>query len=151
MQFDASYEPIVVGKRLVVASARTNSVTAYDTDSGVELWRFLTDTPVRLAPFAHQKKIYFGADDGCLRCLDLTDGREIWKIQAAPTNRLVLGKSRLTSVWPARGGVDRGHCLVVGGESNAEIIQMLKQSQLQMVVIEPKRELAQELRAALDR
>ena len=105
LHFDASYEPIVVGNRMVVASARTNSVTAFDTDSGDQLWRFLTDTPVRLAPFAHKDKVYFGADDGCLHCLDIADGREVWKIQAAPTNRLVLGNSRLVSMWPARGGV----------------------------------------------
>ena len=34
LQFDASYQPIVVGKTLVVASARTHSVTAYHTESG---------------------------------------------------------------------------------------------------------------------
>jgi hypothetical protein len=56
LHFDASYEPIVVGKRLIVASSRTNSVTAYDTDSGDQLWRYLTEAPVR-GSVAHKGRI----------------------------------------------------------------------------------------------
>src|SRR5688572_11026803 len=34
MQFDAAYEPIVVGQRLIVGSSHDDSLTAYDTRSG---------------------------------------------------------------------------------------------------------------------
>ena len=40
LQFDGSYEPIVLGKQLFVGSNRDDSVTAFDTDSGKQLWKF---------------------------------------------------------------------------------------------------------------
>src|SRR5262249_3788979 len=40
LQVDAVYEPVVLGKRLFVGSSCFDSVTAYDTESGKELWCF---------------------------------------------------------------------------------------------------------------
>ena len=50
MQFDRIYEPVVAGKRMYVGSMVNDRLTAYDTDTGRELWRFYVDGPVRLAP-----------------------------------------------------------------------------------------------------
>ena len=61
LHFDAAYEPIAVGRLLIVASAQTQSVTAYDTRSGEIRWRHLVDAPVRLAPVAHLQRVYFGS------------------------------------------------------------------------------------------
>ena len=36
MQFDAAYDPVVVGKMMFVGSSRTDSVTALDTETGEE-------------------------------------------------------------------------------------------------------------------
>ena len=47
LQFDASYEPIVLGKQLFVGSNRDDSITAIDTDSGEQQWKFFADGPVR--------------------------------------------------------------------------------------------------------
>ncbi len=104
LQFDASYEPIVVGKRLFVGSNRDDSVTAFDTDTGIEQWKFFSDGPVRLAPVADSDRVIFGSDDGCVYCLNADDGSLIWKHRAVPSRRLVLGNERLISVWPVRGG-----------------------------------------------
>src|SRR5262245_12938822 len=49
LQFDAVYQPVVYGLTLFLASSRTDSVTAYDSESGAEKWRFVTDGPVRFA------------------------------------------------------------------------------------------------------
>ena len=38
IQFDATHEPIVVGQTLLVASSRTDSITALDTRSGQVRW-----------------------------------------------------------------------------------------------------------------
>src|SRR5205823_4686808 len=38
MQFDAVHQPIVAGKRLFIGSPYHDSLTAYDTDTGRELW-----------------------------------------------------------------------------------------------------------------
>ena len=104
LQFDASYESVVSGKTMFVASSRNDSVTAINVDTGDEKWRFHTDGPVRFAPIAAHGNVYFGADDGCLYCLNAQEGTLVWRFQAAPTNRKVLGNDRLVSVWPVRGG-----------------------------------------------
>ena len=75
LQFDAGYEPIVVGKTMLVASARSDSITALDTDSGQERWKFFADGPIRFAPVAWQGRAYFGADDGNVYCVEIASGK----------------------------------------------------------------------------
>ncbi len=104
LHFDDSYLPIVVGKLMIVASSRNDSVTAYDTDSGGQKWRFYAGGPVRFAPVAHKGNIYFASDDGHLYRLNADDGKLLSKIEVAPSKRMVLGNDRLISVWPIRGG-----------------------------------------------
>ncbi len=104
LQFDAGYEPIVAGRYLLVASSGTDSVTAYDTRTGKQLWRFTTDGPVRFAPAVWEDRVCFGSDDGCLYCVELATGKLSWKHRAVPSQRRLLGNQRLISVWPVRGG-----------------------------------------------
>ena len=104
LQFDDSYQPIVVGKLMIVASSHNDSVTAYDTDSGDQRWQFFADAPVRFAPVAHEGNIYFGADDGHLYQLNAKDGTLVSKLNATPSDRTAIGNERLISVWPIRGG-----------------------------------------------
>lgn len=104
LQFDAGYEPVVVGQHLLIASSGTDSVTAYDTRTGKQLWRFFADGPVRFAPAVWQDWVCFGSDDGCLYCVELETGKLRWKHRAVPSQRRLLGNQRLISVWPVRGG-----------------------------------------------
>lgn len=103
-EFDQFYKPIVLGKRLIVGSSRDDSVTAYDTESGAEVWRFHTGGPVRQAPAAGSGKVYVASDDGYLYCLDAEKGTQVWTFRGGPADRRVLGNGRLVSMWPARGG-----------------------------------------------
>jgi outer membrane protein assembly factor BamB len=103
LQFDASYEPVVLGKRLFVSSMVSDRVTAYETETGKELWRFYTDGPVRFAPVAWKGKVAFASDDGCLYCVDAASGKLVWRMRGGPSARRVLGNDRLISTWPARG------------------------------------------------
>ncbi|MEX0819415.1 MAG: PQQ-binding-like beta-propeller repeat protein, partial [Pirellulaceae bacterium] len=105
LQFDASYEPIVLGKTMFIGSSFNDSVTAYDTQTGDERWRFYTEGPVRFAPVAGRDRVFFGSDDGCVYCLNATDGKLLWKLKAVPSERKVLGNGRLISLWPVRGGI----------------------------------------------
>lgn len=104
LQFDAGYEPVVKDGILFYGSSQTNSVTAIDVASGKELWRFCTDGPVRLAPVAAEDSVFFGSDDGCLYSVKASTGKLQWKFRAVPSERMILGNRRLTSVWPVRGG-----------------------------------------------
>jgi outer membrane protein assembly factor BamB len=103
MQFDAAYEPVVMGQRMFVGSSHCDTVTAYDTRSGEELWRFHAEGPVRFAPACWEEKVYFASDDGYLYCLAAEDGRLLWKFRGGPSDRKILGNERLISTWPARG------------------------------------------------
>lgn len=104
LQFDRSYEPIVNGKRLFIASGREDSLIAYDTDTGEQLWRFHANGPVRLAPVAWQGRVMFGSDDGMFYCLKASTGQLAWSFKAVPSDRRLIGNKRLISVWPIRGG-----------------------------------------------
>ncbi|MFA6561718.1 MAG: PQQ-binding-like beta-propeller repeat protein [Verrucomicrobiia bacterium] len=117
VQFDLGYEPVVMGRTMFVASSRNDSVTALDAETGAEKWRFFADGPVRFAPVAWERKLYFVCDDGCLYCLDAAGEKLLWKVHAVPSNRKVIGNERLISVWPARGGpvLDGGRVFFAAG------------------------------------
>ncbi|NCC92355.1 MAG: hypothetical protein EOM10_03590, partial [Opitutae bacterium] len=103
IRFDESYVPVTAGKRLFVASMTTDSVAAYNTDDGMELWRFYCDGPVRFAPLVWNDKIYVVSDDGRLYCLNASNGRQRWTRRGVTSERMVLGNDRLVSAWPVRG------------------------------------------------
>jgi outer membrane protein assembly factor BamB len=103
MPFDAAYEPIVAGQTMFIGSSRTDSVTAYDTRTGEQKWRFLADGPVRFAPLWIANKLYVACDDGYLYCLDAATGDVKWKFRGGPSERKILGNGRMISTWPARG------------------------------------------------
>ena len=104
LQFDAGYEPVVYKKMLYVGSSLNDRLSAYETETGVECWRFYANGPIRLAPVVWEDKVYVGSDDGCLYCLDAHHGKLIWKFRAVPSTREVIGNGRLISLWPLRGG-----------------------------------------------
>ncbi|QDU06703.1 PQQ-binding-like beta-propeller repeat protein [Gimesia aquarii] len=104
IQFDAHYEPVIVGQTLFVGSSRNDSVRAFDLSNGKQKWNFYANGPVRFAPIVAGKNVYFAADDGHFYCLNADDGTLRWKFRAAPNNRKALANERLSSVWPIRGG-----------------------------------------------
>jgi outer membrane protein assembly factor BamB len=103
LQFDAACKPVVDGQTLFLASSRTDGVTALDTETGAEKWKFLADGPVRFAPAVWEGRVYFVCDDGYLYCLDAAKGSLLWKFRGGPSDRKLLGNNRLISTWPARG------------------------------------------------
>ena len=104
MSFDTVFEPVVLGDKVFVGFNDADKLVALDVRTGREAWTFYADGPVRLAPAAAQGRIYFASDDGCLYCVKAADGSLVWKFRGGPSERKVLGNSRLVSAWPARGG-----------------------------------------------
>ncbi len=100
LQFDASYEPIVMEQTLYIGSMVADCVTAYDTASGREKWRFYADGPVRFAPVGYKDKLYFVSDDGYLYCLNAISGRLIRKFRGGPADNKVIGNHRLVGGCP---------------------------------------------------
>jgi len=117
LQFDAGYLPVVVGGRVLVGSTVNDRLTAYDLQSGRELWQFYTEGPIRTAPAACGDAVYVASDDGCLYCLDVKDGRLRWKFRGAAGDRRIVGNQRVISTWPCRGGpvVADGHVYFAAG------------------------------------
>ena len=117
LQFDAGYEPVVANGRLLIASSRNDSVTAFDASAGKEHWVYRTNGPVRFAPAVWNKSVCFGSDDGFVYCVELSTGKLRWKHQVTPNDRRLLGNRRLISVWPVRGGpvVADGHVYFAAG------------------------------------
>lgn len=107
IRYDATYEPVVLGRTMFVPSMVTDSVTALDTETGDQRWQFTTEGPVRFAPVAWGDKVYFVSDDGHLYCVAAADGKLLWKFRGLPADRQdrkVIGNQRLVSLFPARGG-----------------------------------------------
>lgn len=104
MPYDTVFEPVVSGKTLILGFNDTDKISAIDTETGREKWTFHTDGPVRLPPAVWNGKVYGTSDDGCLYCLNLSNGSLVWKFAGAPSERRIIGNSRLISTWPARGG-----------------------------------------------
>jgi hypothetical protein len=105
--YDTSYEPVVLDGTMFVPSMVTDCVTALDTETGDQRWRFMAEGPVRFAPVAWEGKVYFVSDDGYLYCLNAADGSLRWKFRGLPEgqrDRKVLGHGRLISLFAARGG-----------------------------------------------
>lgn len=109
LRFDASYEPVVLGRTMFVPSMVADTVTALDIETGSVRWQFFAEGPVRFAPVAWEGSVYFVSDDGYLYCVDAAEGKLRWKFRGVARgseakDRKLLGSGRLISLFPARGG-----------------------------------------------
>jgi len=100
--FDRAFHTVIVGDRVYFGSSATDKVHCLDAKTGVELWSFFSDGPVRLAPTVVGDLLYFGSDDGCIYCLKADSGDLVWKQRAVPQDRRVPGNGRMISLWPVR-------------------------------------------------
>jgi len=108
LHFDGVYEPILASGQLLIGSSLDGSLSAFELGTGERRWTFFAEGPIRFAPVAGNGKVYVGADDGYVYCLNLADGKLRWKARGAPEDRpdrRHLGNARLISFWPVRGGL----------------------------------------------
>ncbi len=104
MTYDRLFEPIVMEGRLFIGFNDADKLSAFDADTGGELWSFYTEAPVRLPPAGWRGQVFFCSDDGFLYCVEAASGELAWKFSGAPSAQHAIGNQRLTSAWPARGG-----------------------------------------------
>ena len=100
--------PVQLDKQLFVSLLANESVTAYNTDTGAQNWRYYAGGALRRPPVAvaltnGTNVVIFGCDDGFVYCLNAANGAEVWKFRAAPKNYKAMGYGRLSSPWPIRG------------------------------------------------
>ena len=104
--FDRVFHTITFDNKVAFSSSADNCIYCLDEKSGNILWKFITNGPVRLAPYYLNKKIYCASDDGYLYCLNPDTGKELWKYWAGGKEKRYLpGNSRVISRWPIRAGI----------------------------------------------
>ncbi len=101
------YAPaLVVSQGLVLfGSSADHKLYALDAATGAERWSFFTGGPVRFAPAVQDGRVFFGSDDGFVRCLELESGALVWSFFAGPRRELLFGNQQLMGRWPIRSGV----------------------------------------------
>lgn len=104
--FDRVFHTITFDGKIAFSSSADNSVYCLDAKSGKVVWRFVTNGPIRLAPYYIDKKIFCGSDDGYFYCINPLTGKEIWKYWAGGSGKRYLpGNSKMISRWPIRSGI----------------------------------------------
>lgn len=70
--------PTVVDGRVIAGDRDRGPVSAYDTESGEEIWVYDTSAGVRTSPTVVDGIVYVGTDAGELHALDAYSGENIW-------------------------------------------------------------------------
>ncbi len=103
--FDDAFRVVAADGTAYFCSSAENALVAIDAATGRLRWTWLGSAAPRLAPTLHDGRLYFGADDGWVYCLQAEDGRTVWRYDARPTPEQTLGYGRFSSLWPIRTGV----------------------------------------------
>ncbi len=63
-------------------------------------WAFTADARITGQPLVENGRIYFGATDGWVYCLDAATGAQQWRRLLAPQHRLMVCDGQVQSTWP---------------------------------------------------
>jgi hypothetical protein len=96
-------EPVKAGDLELVAVVNEHRLEARRGDRVV--WSFVADGRISTPPLVHEGRVCVGAHDGWVSCLDLKDGRVLWRFLAAPNHRKIVAYGQLESSWPVYGAV----------------------------------------------
>lgn len=118
LAFDRAHHVAVAGGRLYFGSSVEHTINCLNADTGATNWIFFTDGPVRMTPTVQDGKVYAGADDGTVYCLNATNATLIWKYTpAGETNYLVDNDGNFISPYAIRSSVavDQGVAYFTSG------------------------------------
>ncbi|MCL4202265.1 MAG: PQQ-binding-like beta-propeller repeat protein [Pirellulaceae bacterium] len=105
LDFDSATHVAAAGSVVCFGSPVDNGIHALDAQTGERCWTFYTEGPVRLAPTVAGGRVFAGSDDGLVYCLDVADGRLVWRARPLAGETTILGAGRRMSLWPVRTGV----------------------------------------------
>jgi len=97
--------PVIAKDTLVVSAIDSHQVVALDANTGARKWSFTAGGPVDSAPTIYGDVVLFGAADGYVTCVRLSDGEVVWRFRAAPADRKTVALQQIESLWPAHGSV----------------------------------------------
>ena len=97
--------PVVVGGTVLVSQVDAGQVVALEAASGKPRWIFVAGGRVDSPPTVWKGMALFGAADGYVYALRLTDGALAWRFRAAPQELCTVALDRVESVWPVHGSV----------------------------------------------
>jgi len=100
--YDRAFHVVSAGGKAYFGSSSEDKVVCLDMKTGLALWEFFTEGPVRLAPTIHGDRALFGSDDGHLYCVSAGDGKLIWRTRIGPKDKRLPGNERMISLWPVR-------------------------------------------------
>lgn len=95
--------PVLAEGIVALAITDLHTVVALDAASGAQRWRAIVPGRVDAPPSIHAGMVLVGTRSGWVLALSRDDGREVWRFQAAPTDRLILSGGQVESSWPVPG------------------------------------------------
>jgi len=97
--------PVAAEGKVFVAEVDAHTVHALSMTDGSALWSYTADGRVDSPPTIYSGLVLFGSADGWVYCLRATDGELVWRLRAAPQERLIAVRGQLESAWPVHGSV----------------------------------------------
>ena len=88
-----------------VADIDGGRAVALDAETGKQKWSYHAGSRVAFSPTLHEGLCLFGSADGWVHCLDAATGKPVYRLLAAPRERLIGGQDKLESMWPVANDV----------------------------------------------
>ena len=98
-------QPVIANEKVIVADKDNPVLRAFAASTGEPVWQFIPGGRIDSSPTIYKGLVYFGASDGFVYCLDLTDGALRWKYQAAPAVANHMYLERMEATHPVHGNV----------------------------------------------
>ena len=98
-------QPVIADEKVLVADKDNPVLCAFDANTGEPAWRFIPGGQIDSSPTIYKGLVYFGASDGFIYCLNLSDGALRWKYQAAPALANHMYLERMEATHPVHGNV----------------------------------------------
>jgi len=97
--------PVAAGGLVLAAVSDEHLLVALDAKTGARRWTFTAGGRIDLPPTVLEDLCLFGAHDGHVYCVGLSDGELVWQFRAAPEERRILAYGQMESPWPVPGSV----------------------------------------------